>query len=71
MKIKTETYMPPNDVFWAEGYDPHDSDERMAFLEEIMSDGICPACCTEGCYVEPDGTCPHGNPSLLLALGLI
>lgn len=24
-----------------------------------------PACCTCGSYVEPDGECPHGNPSIL------
>ena len=26
---------------------------------------------TDGCRVEPDGTCPHGHPSWLLRLGLI
>lgn len=34
-------------------------------------DGQCPALCSEDCQVEPDGRCPHGAPSLLLALGLI
>jgi hypothetical protein len=32
-------------------------------------DGGCEA--TDGCFVEPDGTCEHGQPSWLLALGLI
>ena len=27
--------------------------------------------CNEGCTVEPDGECPHGYPSILLAAGLI
>ena len=31
--------------------------------------GGCEA--TDGCWVEPDGTCPHGHPSWLLKLGLI
>jgi hypothetical protein len=33
----------------------------------------CPLPCRaqRGCQVEPDGHCPHGAPSLLLALGLI
>jgi hypothetical protein len=31
--------------------------------------GGCEA--TDGCFVEPDGTCEHGQPSWLLALGLI
>ena len=26
---------------------------------------------TDGCRVEPDGTCPHGHPSWLLYLGMI
>lgn len=31
--------------------------------------GGCEA--TDGCWVEPDGTCPHGHPSWLIVLGLI
>jgi len=27
--------------------------------------GRCPACCTCGAMVEPDGDCPHGNPSIM------
>jgi len=38
-------------------------------LEEMVFDSICEA--TDGCTVEPDGTCPHGHPSWLLYLGLI
>ena len=34
-------------------------------------DDIYPALCDEDCQVEPDGHCPHGAPSLLLAAGLI
>lgn len=26
---------------------------------------------TDGCIVEPDGSCPHGHPSWLLRLGMI
>jgi len=26
---------------------------------------------TDGCWVEPDGSCEHGQPSWLLELGLI
>lgn len=40
-------------------------------LEECVYDGTCPALCDEGCEVEPDGTCPHGAPSVLLAVGVI
>ena len=46
---------------------------RRPSLEELQrqleEDGGCEA--TDGCFVEPDGTCDHGQPSWLLALGLI
>ena len=42
-----------------------------ALAEYRQLDGAYPAICSEGCEVEPDGRCPHGAPSLLLALGLI
>jgi len=38
-------------------------------LERMVFDGIAKA--VDGCRVEPDGTCEHGKPSWLLALGLI
>lgn len=38
-------------------------------LEEFEEDGGCLA--TDGCWVETDGTCPHGHPSWLLVLGMI
>lgn len=41
-------------------------------LETLMAweaEGGCEA--TDGCWVEPDGTCPHGHRSWLLELGLI
>lgn len=34
-------------------------------------DSVVPACCSEGCQVEPDGRCEHGCPSVLLALGVM
>ena len=40
-------------------------------LMEWDAEGGCEAACPHGCWVEPDGTCPHGNPSWLLKLGLI
>ena len=41
-------------------------------IEDLMeweAQGGCEA--TDGCWVEPDGTCPHGYPSWLIVLGLI
>ena len=41
-------------------------------LEELVLDSsVVPACCSEGCSVEPDGHCQHGFPSVLLKLGII
>jgi hypothetical protein len=38
-------------------------------LEEMMSDCYCDT--PDGCAVEPDGHCPHGQPSWLIIMGLI
>ena len=38
-------------------------------LKEWNSDCGCEA--LDGCWVEPDGTCQHGKPSWLKALGWI
>jgi hypothetical protein len=37
-------------------------------LREWQEGGGCEA--TDGCWVEPDGRCEHGEPSWLLARGL-
>lgn len=46
-------------------------DDVSEFLQEVCQDSIVPACCSDGCEVEPDGTCEHDCPSVLLALNLI
>lgn len=38
--------------------------------DELM-DSVVTACCVHRCQVEPDGHCEHGNPSVLLQMGLI
>lgn len=52
-------YMP-----WEEIVSP-DNVEKLAF------ESVVPACCIHECQVEPDGHCPHGNPSVLLDMGVI
>ena len=48
----------------------HTNTPSMGELEQWMSDdGGCEA--TDGCWVEPDGTCEHGCQSWLLELGAI
>jgi hypothetical protein len=50
--------------------EPTTDEPDLETLEEWMiDDGGCEA--TDGCWVEPDGTCPHGHPSWFLRLGLI
>ena len=44
-------------------------EQALADYSEL--DDAYPAMCTEDCQVEPDGHCPHGAPSLLLAAGMI
>lgn len=37
-------------------------------LEEMVYDSLAEA--TDGCTVEPDGTCPHGHVSWLIYMGM-
>jgi hypothetical protein len=53
--------MAENETF-ADAYD---------LLEEYANETVVPACCSDGCQVEPDGHCPHGHPSIFLAAGVI
>ncbi len=49
-----------------------DAYEDRPSLEQLIAwqaEGGCEA--TDGCWVEPDGTCPHGKPSWLIVLGMI
>lgn len=48
---------------------PSKKPPSMATMQRWSNDGIAKA--TDGCKVEPDGTCPHGNPSWLLKLGYV
>lgn len=41
------------------------------FLIKECQDSVVPACCSEGCEVEPDGYCEHNCPSPLVVAGLI
>ena len=38
-------------------------------LERMAFDGVVEA--TDGCMVEPDGTCPHGHVSWMIYLRVI
>ena len=35
-------------------------------LDDIFLESIIPACCSEGCMVEPDGKCEHGFESAFI-----
>lgn len=48
-----------------------DRGEREELLQEWYDAGGCEAACPNGCWVEPDGTCEHGEPSWFLLLGMI
>lgn len=49
----------------------HEALENADMELEDCEDSTVPACCSEGCWVEPDGTCEHGFKSVLLEMGLI
>ncbi len=55
-----------NELLTKEGRSFEDIAEVVMFGDENA-----PALCSEGCEVEPDGTCQHGFPSVLRAAGLI
>lgn len=57
-----EYLAPPDEELEAE---PPELETLMAWMDE----GGCEA--PDGCWVEPDGTCPHGKQSWLLILNLI
>jgi hypothetical protein len=42
----------------------------LSYIEVAMG-SVVPACCSEGCEVEPDGRCSHGFPSVCLDIGII
>lgn len=54
-----------------ENYGVKDVHELLQDNELNGMDGTSPALCDCGELVEPDGECPHGHPSILIALGLI
>jgi hypothetical protein len=56
---KVEQLSPP---------EPPDLNTLMRWMHD---DGGCEAACPYGCWVEPDGRCPHGKPSWLIVMGLI
>jgi hypothetical protein len=41
----------------------------VATMTKWVCNGVAKA--TDGCKVEPDGTCPHGKPSWLIKLGYV
>lgn len=45
--------------------------DMMDALNEWSMDSVVPALCSEGCEVEPDGTCEHGCESILIRMGVI
>ena len=54
------------DPTWPEPLEEYPSMEE---IEMWVMDSVVDA--TDGCSVEPDGTCQHGYPSWLLYVGLI
>ena len=65
----TKTYprkLTLEEVAQDEGFDSIDELLNQYGLEDVV-----PACCEEGCRVEPDGKCCHKHPSILIEFGII
>lgn len=61
-----------NKISIEETLEIHGLDPDIKKLHILLAfESIVPACCDEGCEVEPDGTCEHGNPSILIELGIM
>lgn len=69
-RIKARDALRNEGILIPDGVKITDCEEAMDAIGAMVTDSICPACCDEGCVVEPDGRCEHGCPSILLALGL-
>jgi hypothetical protein len=68
---KTTKVKNPYRINLAKLAEMHGHFDVVDFLNEVCSDSVVPALCTEGCEVEPDGYCCHGCPSPLISLGII
>lgn len=58
-------YLEPNVAALEAGYD---LDNESDYMSLMLFASVVPACCSEGCMVEPDGTCQHGFSSVVEAL---
>ena len=64
------SYLPTANV-WVRYFNEEErrAPPALSTLIRWLEDGECEA--TDGCIVEPDGTCPHGKKSWLIELGII
>ena len=46
-------------------------DSIYEMIEDYALENVVPAVCSQGCDVEPDGVCSHGNNSFLIELGIV
>lgn len=56
-----EIYNMAHEIMVREAMDLHGLE-----LSDLILESIVPACCSEGCMVEPDGVCEHGFVSVLI-----
>lgn len=64
-----KAYIKPGKDFEVQDPTPMTQVPDLETLMDWEAEDGCEA--TDGCWVEPDGTCPHGCKSWLLELGLI
>lgn len=56
---------PPKELSTSETLSRAGFDTLNDALRRSFTRGTAPACCECDSFVEPDGECPHGHPSVL------
>jgi hypothetical protein len=71
-EIRYNRKFSPEIGFLIQGNIPDDDEAHIPTLAQFREWNNRRGCeATDGCWVEPDGHCPHGKPSWLLELGFI
>lgn len=58
--LKEATRLSIDEILEQEGYDTQED-----MLAAFFSESVVPAMCNHGCQIEQDGTCVHGNNSII------
>ena len=63
--------MSKKDYMKSDTFEDMSEEDFESAMQDSLMDGTVTAMCIHCCIVEPDGWCPHGNPSPLIHMGMI